>query len=310
MKVSIVVPVYNAEKYLNKCLDSLIFQTLDDYELIFINDGSKDSSEEILKEYSVKYPDKMKYITVENGGQGRARNIGINIAEGDYIGFADSDDWVDPAMYEKLYNAAKENDAEIVFCDCVECYDDGTTRYNSMTDYSDLMHITTAVWNKLFKAELAKNIKFPEKLWYEDLAYVISAVTKAEKIVSVKEGLYFYRIGQVSTMNNNNSRKNLDMLKIMDGLKASMLPEHKDEFETILVNHVLLDTVNRVAVQKSPDKKTVLKELLDYVHKNLPSLTVSEAYTGESRNRRIIMRLNYMGLYNLSQLIFKIKKSV
>ena len=102
MKVSIIVPVYNAEKYLEKCLDSLCCQSLDDYELILINDGSRDSSAQIMESYRGKYPDTVRTLTVENGGQGRARNIGISMAKGDYIGFADSDDWVCPDMFKTV----------------------------------------------------------------------------------------------------------------------------------------------------------------------------------------------------------------
>jgi len=310
VKVSIIVPVYNAEKYLEECLDSLLNQTLDDYELILVNDGSKDSSEEILREYAEKYPRKLKYITVENGGQGRARNIGIEMAQGEYLGFADSDDWVDPTMFEKLYNAAVECDADMSLCDCIECYSDGRTNYFSMTEYVHPMHITTSVWNKLFRSELAKTISFPHGLWYEDLTYVISFVLKARKIVPVHEGLYYYRIGQLSTMTNNNSRKNLDIIKILEGLKKDMLPEYKDDFETLVIRHILLDTVNRVAAQNSPDKKDVIKELLKYVHKHIPSLKSCKAYMDETSKRKLIMFLNYHGLDGLANGILTIKKRI
>ena len=308
MKVSIIVPVYNAEKYLYDCLNSLVMQTLDDYEVILINDGSKDSSEKILREYAEKYPRRVKYVTVENGGQGRARNIGLSMAKGDYIGFADSDDWVEPSMYEKLYNAAVENDADMSLCDCIECYEDGRTIYSEMSSYGHPMHITTAVWNKLFKKSVVQNIEFPQGLWYEDLAYVINFMLKAKKIVPVKEGLYYYRIGQLSTMTNNNSKKNLDMIKILEGLKENMLPDYKEDFETLVIRHALLDTINRVAAQKSTDKKQVIRALTDYIRINIPDLSSCGSYRNEPFKRRLIMFLNYYGLEKISQIIFRIKK--
>jgi len=308
MKVSIIVPVYNAEKYLHKCLDSLVAQTLDDYEVILINDGSKDSSGEILKEYGEKYPEKIKHITVENGGQGRARNIGISMAQGEYLGFADSDDWVDPTMFEKLYNAARENDADMALCDCMECYYDGRENYFDMCSYANPMYITTAVWNKLFKKSLAENITFPEGLWYEDLSYVIEFIIRAKKIAPVHEALYFYRIGQTSTMTNNNSKKNLDILKILDGLKEKMLPDREEDFKILVLRHLLLDTVNRVAAHNNGEKSAVIAELRDYAGKVIPDLLHDPSFKRESASRRVVMFLNYNGMEQLSQFVFKLKK--
>ena len=105
-KVSVIIPVYNTEQYLNKCLDSLVNQTLKDIEIILINDGSTDNSQNIIDEYSAKYPDKIKSFIKENGGQATARNLGITKATGEYIGFVDSDDWIELNMYEELYNKA------------------------------------------------------------------------------------------------------------------------------------------------------------------------------------------------------------
>ena len=104
IKVSVIVPVYNCEKYLKKCLDSLVNQTLKDIEIICVNDGSTDNSGRILEEYT---DSRIKIITKENGGLSSARNAGIAVAKGEYLGFVDSDDWVDLDFYEKLYNTAK-----------------------------------------------------------------------------------------------------------------------------------------------------------------------------------------------------------
>ena len=107
-KISVIVPIYNVEEYLEKCLDSLVNQTLKDIEIILINDGSPDNSEEIVNKYLKKYKEKIIYHKKENEGQGIARNYGINLAKGEFISFVDSDDYVDKTMFEKLYNKAKE----------------------------------------------------------------------------------------------------------------------------------------------------------------------------------------------------------
>ena len=120
IKVSVIVPVYNTEKYLRRCLDSLVNQTLREIEIIIVNDASPDNSIEIMREYERKYKNKVVVIDLKvNVKQGGARNEGINIAKGEYIGFVDSDDWVDKEMYKELYNKAKENNADIVDSDYI-----------------------------------------------------------------------------------------------------------------------------------------------------------------------------------------------
>ena len=114
-KVSIIVPVYGVEKYIDKCLDSLVKQSLKEIEVIVVNDGTKDNSQKIIDKYVKKYPDKIKSFIKENGGQGSARNYGLEKASGEYIGYVDSDDFIEKDMYKKLYNKAKEKDYSMQF---------------------------------------------------------------------------------------------------------------------------------------------------------------------------------------------------
>ena len=134
-KVSVIVPVYGVEKYISKCLNSLVNQTLNDIEIIVVNDGTKDNSQKIIDEYVKKYPDKVKSFIKENGGQGSARNYGLKQATGEYIGYVDSDDYVELDMYEKLYNKAINDNLDIAICG----------NYNVSEDYKnkkiDLEHI-------------------------------------------------------------------------------------------------------------------------------------------------------------------------
>ena len=102
MKLSIIIPAYNAETTLQKCLDAVLQQSVSDYEVLVINDGSKDRTEDILREYAKEYPDKLLFRSVENGGQGRARNIALDLSCGDWIGFVDSDDWIETDMFQKM----------------------------------------------------------------------------------------------------------------------------------------------------------------------------------------------------------------
>lgn len=129
-KVSVIVPVYNVEHYLAKCLDSLVNQSLQNIEIIVVNDGSKDGSGNIIQQYSEKYSDKIKALTKENGGLSDARNFGIDQATGDYLGFVDSDDYVSGTMFEEMLNLAEKNDAEMVICNIQKVDEDGNITQN------------------------------------------------------------------------------------------------------------------------------------------------------------------------------------
>lgn len=306
MKLSIIVPVYNAGEYLEKCLDSLVGQTIDDYEIILINDGSTDGSQQIIDSYVNQHPKLIRTKTVENGGQGRARNIGIDMARGDYLGFVDSDDWVDTSMYQRLYSAAVESCAELVICDMVSVYPDGREEYRANSRFEEPMSIPTGPCDKLFRRDAVGDIRFPEGLWYEDADFVIKTVLGCRSIARVGEGLYFYRCGQLSTMNNKNARKNLDMISIMEDLKAYMLPRgYMAEFEELLLCHLLLDTINRVNVQRGEGCEEVIKTLRDYARENIPDLRACPGYKKQSLKRRIVMSLNYNGLHAIARRLFK-----
>ena len=172
-KVSIIVPVYNVEAYLAKCLDSLVNQTLDDIEIILKNENvenKEDNSKKIIDKYLKKYPDKIKYIEKENGGQGSARNIGLLNASGKYIGYVDSDDYVNVEMYEKMYNKAKQTDADIVMCSHTIVYEDsGKEEVEKLflktdNDKANCFFNNAGVCNKLYKKELLKGFEFRSKV--------------------------------------------------------------------------------------------------------------------------------------------------
>ena len=136
IKVSIIVPVYNVARYLGECLDSIINQTLDDIEIICINDGSTDNSLEILEEYAKK-DSRIWIFTIENSGLSLARNYGIKHANGKYVGFVDSDDYINETMFEKLYNSCEQNDLDLAICK-ISLFDDKTGEVNNNLSYYNL----------------------------------------------------------------------------------------------------------------------------------------------------------------------------
>lgn len=217
-RVSVIVPVYNVEIYLSKCLDSLISQTLEDIEIICVNDASLDSSLEILKDYASK-DSRIKIISLpKNQGLGHARNIGIESAVGEYIGFVDSDDWVDVDFYEKLYNSILKNNVDVACATIIrkrETYSKYRVFYNNEKIYETLEDKINAlnipkcsyVWNKLYRTEKIKDIKFREEIYFEDVYWSLELLKKIDKIVTVPNTNYYYRVRENSIVKRVKSSK-------------------------------------------------------------------------------------------------------
>ena len=216
VKVSIVVPIYNAEKYLKECLDSIVSQTLEDIEIILIDDGSTDSSAEICKKYLSD--SRVMYYHKENEGLAAARDDGMLRASGEYIGFVDSDDWVKPDMYEKMYNAAKSNDSDVVFCICQENADGHIFTPEMPEGPHDREYILNNIltrslayvgkngakrairWSnclRIYKTQTLKNngIKFDRRLRRsQDLQLTYEATLVAQNYYYIAEPLYHNRV--------------------------------------------------------------------------------------------------------------------
>lgn len=203
VKVSVIVPVYNVEKYIDRCLNSLVNQTLDDIEIIVVNDGSPDNSQKIIDKYAKKYKFVKSFIK-KNGGISSTRNFGIEKATGEYISFVDSDDYVDTSLLEKLYNKAKEKDFDVAECDLKMVDDDGnlikevypTLKEDIFTEESKkkyMINMYTSVWNKIYKKELFdNNVLFKEGVWFEDVEFLYKLVPFVKTIGFVHESLCYY----------------------------------------------------------------------------------------------------------------------
>ena len=307
MKLSIIVPVYNVEKYLEECVDSLLNQTLQDLEIFLVDDGSTDRSGEIADRYAREYPDKVHTLHLNNGGQGRARNAALPMAQGDYIGFVDSDDWIERDMYEKLLDRAEKTGADVVVCDFLEHYADGREQTLPACFQDHPLSAAGSSCNKIFRRSLIGDLRFPEGLWYEDFYFSAVMLLRSKRTEFIPEPLYVYRRGQESTMHNNNARKNLDMLKIMELIEREIGEDAREDFDFLVINHVVLDSISRLARQDAPDKAEVIRAFRRYAHEKIPHLTRCPSFRAETRNRRIIMFLNYHGLEQAAQLILRVK---
>ena len=219
VKVSVIVPIYNSEKYLKRCIDSLVNQTLDDMEFILVNDGSTDDSDSIISSYD---DSRIKYFKRTNHGIGDTRNFGIGKATGEFIGFLDSDDYVEFDMFEKLYNECLNKKLDVVICDFfkessntekVVLKDFGITDLNSSPNL--LMDINLAPWNKLYRKSVCDGVFYPVGVKYEDTPWVAKAMSNASKIGKLNECLYHYIVhgGSETTVVDN---RVYDIFKITD----------------------------------------------------------------------------------------------
>ena len=321
-KLSIIVPVYGVEKYIDKCLNSLVKQSLKEIEVIVVNDGTKDNSQKIVDKYVKKYPDKIKSYIKENGGQGSARNYGLKKATGEYIGYVDSDDFVEKDMYKKLYNKAKENNYDIVVCGNYNVSEDYQNKNidafinNYNTDLENIFFGKMAVWNKIYKRDiLIKNkLEFKEKVWYEDLAFTLKAIMNSNTFAFIDEPLYDYLIREGSTMNNSNVQRNLEILDAFDDIlsyiKHNKKEEYFDKVEFLAIDHIYISAIVRILKANADNKikKETVNELICYMNKNFPNYKNNKYINTLSRNRKIIYKLINLKTYNLVNLIFKIKK--
>lgn len=222
-KVSIIIPVYNVEQYLERCLNSIVNQTLKDIEIICVNDGSKDSSLLILEDFASR-DNRIKIVNKENEGQSVARNIGVEMATGEYLGFVDSDDWVDSDYYEKLYNSAKKYNCDIA---CAGYKRARGKRCSIRKAYEAELICTTTndkvrmdnlpgdnyIWNKIYRKEAWEKagFNFEKGRYFEDVALLIKILHQLGKMILVPDTYYNYRVNPDSTVAQKTPKRARDL---------------------------------------------------------------------------------------------------
>lgn len=275
-KISVIIPIYNVEKYLKKCLDSVCNQTLNDIEIICINDGSTDNSLNILKKYSLN-DSRIKIISKVNEGQAVARNLGIKESKGEYIAFVDSDDFIEHTMFEKLYSKAKNNNLDITMCkiatynnqtgeikDNVWYYMLGVFRdfkkdiFNHHDTKKFTCNIAVTPYNKIYKTSLLKknDILFPEGLIFEDEKFFFDTYLRAQKVSIIDEFLYYYRINRKgSTIDLAKENDYKDIIPISKQIRKTFKQTGDYEDYKHLLNNRLIHLQLARFTQTSPKYK-------------------------------------------------------
>jgi len=264
VKISVIVPVYNTSQYLKKCLESLLNQTLKEIEIICVDDGSTDNSIDILNEYCKK-DNRIKIFTQQNKGPSAARNVGIEAAKGEYIGFIDSDDWIDVDFYEKLYNSITSTNSDIAIATILRTYEktkkirvkyDKEETYFKLEDKIKVCNIPKCcyVWNKLYKKELIKNIKFQEGMYYEDVLWTLPVIKKSQKLTTVPDITYYYR-----------ANKNSIVKKVQSAKKQQ---------DSYRVKKIMINFFNENNLDLTKKQKTIVKKIKYFL--NIPILKIKE----------------------------------
>ena len=249
--ITIIVPIYKVEKYLDRCVKSIIDQTYKNTEIILVDDGSPDNCPNMCDEYA-KIDNRIRVIHKKNGGLSDARNAGIAMASGKYIGFVDSDDFIDKRFYEKLYKMITEYNADIAVCDfkrfndneIIKDSDKGTKIHIEMLGQEEYVKRFMKIgyskteyyaWNKLYKREVICKGQYPKGLTSEDVLGTYKAILKANKIVKTNDKYYFYRYNEES-ITGKFSEKDFDLIKVWDLLVEYTKVNAKQYLEYAVIN--------------------------------------------------------------------------
>lgn len=323
MKVSLIIPVYNVRDYLRKCLDSVAAQTYRDLEVVIVNDGSTDDSLEIVLEYTAKHPNFQCY-TIENRGLGGARNYGMEHASGEYILFLDSDDYIAADTVEVLVNAAQENGSDIVVCNCCDVREDGSVLLayknvyknatTSLAKEPEILLNRACAWGKLYKRDLLQGFSYVSRVWYEDMRLTPKLYLHAQRITYVEDSLFYYVQRAGSIMNNLNYSRNLEVIDAFEDLlgyfrEQGAYETYKDILEFLVIDHVAVSAIGRVALGKGKQRNEVLAKLQNYLA-DFKDLYHNPCRRSQPLNRKIILWCNRHRMYWVTKMLLNAKRSL
>lgn len=306
-KVSVIVPIYNVEKYLEKCINSLLSQTLEDIQIILVNDGSKDNSGNIAKEYEQNNKDRVIYVEKENGGLSDARNYGLKYANGDFIAFLDSDDYIEKNAYEEMYNKAIEENADYVECDFIWEFPN-KIRVDKQYPYKNkkemLSFVRVVAWNKLIKRQLIidNNLEFPKGLRYEDVEFTYKLIPFINKFAYVDKPFIHYVQREGSIANVQNERT-AEIFTVLDNViefykKNNIYEEYRNELEYNYARYLLCSSLKRMCkIKDKTIREKLLTESWERLNLNFPNwkenVILKTVNIGKNKYMRTVNKSTY-----------------
>ena len=315
-KLSIVALVYNLEEYLPRCLDALVNQTLKEIEILCVDDGSTDSAPQIIEDFAKRYPEKIKVFHKENGGEFTTRNYGLQKATGEYVTFVDTDDYVEPNWAEKLYMAAKQNEADIAVCG-FERIDLATGKVvgKDMTSYGNcvkevkpnedmILFINPAPWNKVYKREVIQEFHFLPFRGFNDTLFLISTYTKVKKIAFIPDDLYHKYLRYDSQIHSVNQKdvENLKhyLLEIKELYQEKQVYEQmKYLLDMMAFIHLGISVMYRASYDSAINIKFMMKETIQYLDDHFPTWRNSPFLTWKYVYKKGIRHIGLWGIAKL-----------
>ena len=305
IQLSIVIPVYNVEGYLARCLDSVIVPGLEGYEIIVVNDGSTDGSGTVAADYAARYPSLIRLIQQENGGLGAARNTGLEAARGEFVFFLDSDDWLRdgavPEMLEKLkedfdiciFGMLSVTEAGVILDDIRSCPKEGPV---ALKDFPGLLLCPPSGCNKICRRSLFMDsgLRFPARVWYEDLRTMPKLYLMTDRIVADSRQWYVYLQRSGSIINSANLQRNLELIDAIEDLSQYYKDQgryeaYRDEFTYIAFYNQFLVAPVRLCL--ADPKSPVLDELVDHFLANYPDFRQNPYVKAAPAKYQLLYRL-------------------
>lgn len=299
--ISIIIPVYKVEKYLEKCIESVLKQTYTNLQIILVDDGSPDNCGKICDEYAKK-DSRIEVIHKANGGLSDARNVGISKAKGRYIGFVDSDDYIKEDMYEILLNLIKKYDADVSICnlydvidgnECIRNKENGIREYSRIDILKEILldkNIQSYAWNKLYEKELFDEIKYPIGKKYEDIGTTFYLFEKCNKIVVTSEPEYYYLKRADSLVNNVTESTILDYTEIIiqryiyikQNIKELRKYNNYYLAKTLITAHNDIENLENISEEMQQRYKKLYELVLEIIKSN--SKDIDELFSEEQKS--------------------------
>lgn len=314
-KVSVIVPVYNVENYIEKCLNTLVNQTIQDIEIIIVNDGSTDNSKNVIEKFIKKYPEKIVYLEKENGGLSDARNYGLPYAKGEYIAFLDSDDYVELDMYERMYEVAKKENSDIVECDFIWEYPNKQKQdigkiYNGKHEM--LEKVRVVAWNKLIKRQILNDtqILFPKGYRYEDVEFTYKLIPYLNKVSFLKKPCIHY-VQRENSISNSQNERTREIFNVLDNVinfykEKNFYDEYKEELEYVYTRYLLCSSLLRMVKIKNKEvRNNILNETWEKLNTNFPNWKKNKILTKNKSGKDKYMKSVNKFTYKIYCIIFR-----
>ena len=320
-KISVIVPVYNVEAYLEKCVRSVLAQTCPHWELLLVDDGSTDHSGAMCNALAQTDP-RIRVIHQKNQGLGGARNTGIGAAAGEWLAFLDSDDWLEPKALEQALSTAEKTGADLVV-QAFRTVDESGRQLAVFTENlpkeqpltldrcRELLFIAPCAWAKLYKAKLFQELRYPPRVWYEDLRTTLKLLPTGTVAAVSDDVAVNYLQRQGSIMSNMNLSRNREILEAMDDLigwyrARGFFDAYRDELAYLAVYHVLVTACVRVL--RADQRHPLLKEFSRYVKDSFPDYKHNPYLPLLGKKRRLVLALLEMGLPGVAGRLFRLKE--